>query len=456
MPETPHPFGPQFVASERHDPPSSSAERVLLINPPVYDTRLHWAKWQQPASLLRLATYLRHNGTTVKLLDAMHHRSDERLHRERVAFLDLDGLAVPKWRFGLSRSSIVAQLRELAKSGWYPDEVYVEGFTTFWWEGAAEVIASVKAMFPRVQVVLLGGYANLTPDHAAQHTAADRIRTGPLSELSCLPPDLSVYERAPTFTYILLADGRRTAEEIVDEVETMVAKHKVHHLAFAEHAVARRCPKLYRSILEKLAGRGRRVNLYALGNVSPADLIEQPDLPGLMRRAGYVQIFFSDDRDSPMDPSTDDELIGTYRRASLLCHEAGFPQRTEALTGGLCLGRPGEDVGRRARVATFVAHHAGSVIFWPYQPLPNECPQLSLEEQNGKLFPLRGRNGLTYRDYLEVLGLGVVLNAKYRQRTFDFLGDGLISRLFQDSVARRGWDPDPEVKGSLRLPLVAR
>ena len=34
-------------------------ERVLLIHSPVYDTRLNWGEWQQPITLLRLATYWR-------------------------------------------------------------------------------------------------------------------------------------------------------------------------------------------------------------------------------------------------------------------------------------------------------------------------------------------------------------------------------------------------------------
>ena len=95
----------------------------------------------------------------------------------------------------------------------------------------------------------------------------------------------------------------------------------------------------------------------------------------------------------------------------------------------------------------------GSLIFWPYQPLPDECPSTPLEAQNGKLFPFRTRNGYTYRDYLNVLGVATVFNAKYRSHTFDFLGESFVSQLFRESVVRRGWDPDPDVKGSIKLPL---
>jgi len=80
---------------------------------------------------------------------------------------------------------------------------------------------------------------------------------------------------------------------------------------------------------------------------------------------------------------------------------------------------------------------------------------MELESQNGKLFPLRNLSGIRYSEYMDLLGLAVVLNAKYRERTFDFLGDGLVGRLFRDSVARRGWDPPQEVKGSVNLPMAA-
>jgi hypothetical protein len=40
--------------------PETTPRRVLLFNPPVYDTRFPWSRWQQPVTLLQLATLLRH------------------------------------------------------------------------------------------------------------------------------------------------------------------------------------------------------------------------------------------------------------------------------------------------------------------------------------------------------------------------------------------------------------
>ncbi|HYT37415.1 MAG TPA: hypothetical protein VEL49_09570, partial [Ktedonobacteraceae bacterium] len=67
---------------------------------------------------------------------------------------------------------------------------------------------------------------------------------------------------------------------------------------------------------------------------------------------------------------------------------------------------------------------------------------LSLEYQNGKLFPFAEYNGVSYRAYhQDLLGLAAVLNAKYRSRTFDFLGDGLIPRLVRSSLVSKSWNP---------------
>ncbi len=56
---------------ELHVAPLSSSlptsdERILLINPAVFDTQFHWAAWQQPTNLLRLSTYCGQVGADAK------------------------------------------------------------------------------------------------------------------------------------------------------------------------------------------------------------------------------------------------------------------------------------------------------------------------------------------------------------------------------------------------------
>src|SRR5438128_1197111 len=45
-------------------------DRVLLINPPVEETRYSWVRWNQPLDLLKIGAYLRSEvGCRVALLD---------------------------------------------------------------------------------------------------------------------------------------------------------------------------------------------------------------------------------------------------------------------------------------------------------------------------------------------------------------------------------------------------
>jgi hypothetical protein len=436
--------------------PARQGQRVLLLNPAVHDTRFHWARWQQPTLLLRLATHYKRAGGEVRLVDALGRSGSERLRRERVGTIDLDGITVNKWRFGISRAALDGRLRDLQRSGWQPDEIIVECFTTFWWEGAAEAITAAKGRFPGARVTLVGAYAALAPDHAKVHTLADVVVTELPDWLADLPSDLSLYDETPPFAFIALGGGGRTAQEIVAEIAAKAAGRQVRHFAFADHGLARGGGALFRSVLEGIVAKRLRLCLYAFGNIAAGELVEQPDLAQLMRRAGYVQVWFSDDRDGPGDSRADDAIVEAYTKATELCHEAGFPARADILTGTVCVGRADDDIAGRARLATLIASRVGSVNLWPYQPTPDECPWVALEDQNGKLFPLRHTNGLTYRDYLHLFGVAVALSSKYRSQTFNFLGDGLVARLFRESMAREAWNPDPLVKGTLQLPVVIR
>jgi hypothetical protein len=425
-------------------PLNATPERVLLIYPPVYDTRLNWGVWQQPTTLLRLATYWKRKDVQVRLVDAFYQGSS-RFRRESDGKLKVDDRDLNRWRYGAAHKDVENNLKQLKAEGWMPDQVYIECDTTFWWRGSEEMALLVRQVFPEADLILTGAYPTLAPAHALEKTGATSLLVKEaIRPLYSLPADLDVYETLPSILHLSFGGGQRTADEVVAEVEA--AFPRVRAFSIADEKVITDHPDLFREVLERLAERKRKVGLYAIGNVEYHNLNE-PSLPALMRRAGYKQIHFADDRHLPIAPISDEILIEDARMAVEHCHNAGFKPRTDELNASLCLGRKGENLSDRTRLATKLAHHVGALIIWPYQPAPEECPDLSLEEQNGKIFPMRARNGYRYDDYLEFLGLAAILNAKYHSRTFDFLGEGFMSRLFRDSVARQGWDPDPAVKG---------
>ena len=61
--------------------PETHPRRVLLCNPPIYDTRFPWARFQQPVTLLQLSTLLKRLGCDVRILDALHTEPNTTLRR---------------------------------------------------------------------------------------------------------------------------------------------------------------------------------------------------------------------------------------------------------------------------------------------------------------------------------------------------------------------------------------
>jgi hypothetical protein len=426
--------------------PETSPRRVLLFNPPVYDTRFPWSRWQQPVALLQLATLLGRHQCDVRLIDALYFQSDERLTRRRIRKLSRGEVPINYWRYGQLQPELTLQLEILKKEGWQPDDVYIDGFTTFWWEGVVEAIAVVRQKFPHARVILCGAYPSFATEHAEEHSDADIFVVGSLEGLAGLPLDLSLYPYRPKFTYLSIGTERRPSSDVIDEflakANPVNQQERIGRFAFADHNVIGNYPEQFRTLLKVIIDRKLKVSLYALGNIYTHDLVDDPELASLLFRAGFKQLVFADDRSLPLTEEAREDQLESYRNAIDHCIKAGYRWRTEDLVGSVCIGRPGEKIEDPAAFMAKIAHTAGSLIVIPYQPLPAECPSnISLEYQNGKLFPFAEYNGVSYRKYQDILGLAAILNTKYRSRTFDFLGDGLISRLVRASLVNESWDP---------------
>ncbi len=78
--------------------PETYPRRVLLCNPPIYDTRFPWARFQQPVTLLQLSTLLKRLGCDVRILDALHTEPNTTLRRRRMRVLTRDDIPLNWWR----------------------------------------------------------------------------------------------------------------------------------------------------------------------------------------------------------------------------------------------------------------------------------------------------------------------------------------------------------------------
>jgi len=428
----------------RDAPLATGARRVLLVQPPLYDTRLYWSDFLQPVALLQLATALRRCGCDLRLLDALWVGRGEALKRQRVRQFHRDEVAVNYWRWGLPSGRLKQQMDSLKDAGWSPDDIYLLAGAAYQWEGSAEAVKLLRQAWPFARVLLFGQYPTTATEHAWAHSGVDVLLVGQLKELAGLPLDLSLSPARPRHSHLAIDTHERPTDDLISELHALAAppdrKARIAHLVFADQDVLARFPGQVRAVMEVALAERLGVTFHAFGGIAPGVLARDAGLAQLLGSAGLKQVIFSDDRDLPPTTEALAHHLDDYRAAIANCMAAGYRWRTDALVGSVCLGRPQERLKEVAAYLTELAHIAGSVIVLPYQPDPSECPsELPLEERNGKLFPFAAPG--QYRDFLNLLGLSALLNSKHRSRTFDFLGDGLVPRLVRQSLITESWRP---------------
>jgi hypothetical protein len=422
----------------------TGARRVLLVQPPLYDTRLYWREFLQPVALLQLATALRRCGCDLRLVDALSVGRGEALQRRRVRQFQRDEVAVNYWRWGLPGGQIKQQLDSLKETGWSPEDIYLLAGPAYQWEGSAEVVKLVRQAFPATRVLLFGQYPTTATEHACAHSGADVLMVGQVKELAGLPLDLSLFPVRPRNSHLAIDTPERPVADLISELRALAApperKSRIAHIVFADQDVLARFPAHVRAVLEAARDERLGVTFHAFGGIAPGVLARDAQMAQLLFDAGLKQVIFADDRHLPPTAEALAPHLDDYRAAIANCAAAGYRWRTDALVGSACLGRPQERIEEVAAYLTELAHLAGSVIVLPYQPEPSACPgELPLEERNGKLFPFAPPG--QYREYLNLLGLCAVSNSKHRSRTFDFLGDGLIPTLVRRSLVTGSWRP---------------
>jgi hypothetical protein len=427
--------------------PEDTPRKVLLFNPPRYDTRLDWPEWQQPLALLQLATLLLQTSCEVELLDALFPESAHApLVKQRVRFLKRGARSINYWRWGSPVSALRLRLAQYRSRGWRPDDVYIESGPPPGWEGSAEAVALAREAFADARILLFGSYPSLATDHARAHSRADVLLADPIEGLASLPLDLSLYPRRPTCTHLAIDTAEREVSDLVSEFLSLVRppsrRDRVGHIAFAGEGVFQRFPSQVRAVLRFALETQARVTFHTFGNLHFRDILTDDELAPLLKSSGFKQLIFADNRGLPATRQGYEQHLEEAQEAIERCCAVGYRLRTDDLVASVCLGRLGERLEEVASFITALSHVAGSVIVFPHQPTPAYRPEgPALEEQNGRLFPFAEQNQATYEEYMEILGLAALLDAKYRSRTFDFLGDGLIPRLVRQSLITRSWDP---------------
>jgi len=434
---------------------AKGTRRALLINPPVYDAQ-YWARWSQPAGLLRIAALLGTKGYDLQFIDCMETNAQGLVpkRKRRVDGKDVtikrDDIEKPLYDFGMPLETLRQRLDECRDDP--PHEVWITSVMTYWWQSTCDVVNLVRSAFPLATILVGGIYPTLAPEHARENLPnADVIFKGEISAASDLPTDLSLYRRSPTYAILTTSRGcpwdcvycaaralnggpklrQRQAEDVVAEMEEKRVRFGIRRFGFYEDNALIAKDRHFERILEEVIERNsirRGLQLYAPEGFETRLLT--PDLLVKMRMAGFEKIHL------PLETVKNDNnrkwnrrhsSVQSFEAALRAAVAAGFTERSEEINAFVLFGLPGEDIDDVVDSMLYAHATVGSIVPMLFTPVPGTQVfrqhesylrtemGFDLHHLNGKFLPFleynRGRNpGLHASDYLELEGLMAILN----------------------------------------------
>src|SRR5207237_4795645 len=174
-----------------------------------------------------------------------------------------------------------------------------------------------------------------------------------------------------------------------------------------------------------------------------------PHVVKLMRRAGFKKLYLPlETVNVNMQKKWDrthtnmDKFFYALENAG----EAGYKLRCQDINCFILFGLPDEDLQAVYDTVVFASSRVGSVIPMLFTPVPStpmfemyreyiEGKRFDFQHLNGKLLPFLDYNrrkykGLSVGDYYSLEGLMWRINAKVRSESFNFGGEGRVSRAF--------------------------
>jgi hypothetical protein len=421
--------------------------KVLLVNPPVIDSRYPWVRWNQPLDLLKLGTVLsQERNCQVKLFDFMLPTPKGIVPRRQSKIDDDLPPGEPiRWHFGQPWEGFDTYLDKLVNRNWIPDSVWVTTLTSFWWQAVPLVADRVKNKLRRPAVVLYGNYPVLETIHAAQFCPNIDVVIKEYADLTPWSADFSLYgDQKPGFSALDLRSPC-TVDEICHKYESGIS-----HFVFFNDNLFESFDSRLRPILEDVVNQKWDLRFHGICGVQTRDF--PLDHAQLLADAHFTELHF-EQAFSP-DGALDESL---YRAVMQACEHAGFVSRRGAgwesrsryLSAFLWIGRPEDDLDRLVWNALKLLQLVGMVIPKPYSPTPGtddyarviaQVDWIEPEDVSPHRLPFAGLNGINRADYEDFYRMTAFLNNKVRGHTFDFLGDTYLAKVIRDSLTGRRWD----------------
>ena len=466
---------------------------AILINPPVYDTQ-YWAQWSQPYGLLRIASLLRQRGyRRVELFDFMevnekgkvhqhrinveeeYHEEDEPTRPVRPYVIEKDGqsLELFKHHFGTTWREFDRRIKEHGFDREPPDEIWVSGVMTYWWESVRDLTIRLKRRWGDRTTILLGGiYPTLVPEHAAENTDADLIVVGEIEDANDLWTDLSLYDHPPKYAIITpsrgcpyncaycaqstLNGGRRKVqyrepEDVVTEIQDKNDRFGIRDFAFYADFLLWDFERYFVKILERIVREKIPVRLHAPEGLDTVSLSRSQRLVDLMKEAHFQKLYLpveSVDHDYLRELNRKHVNLNCFVTAVKRCETAGFRLRNLEVNAFVLYGLPKEKIDDVVKTVLLVSEIVGSIIPMLFTPVPTTSvfgrwsPHFQkkgwdrrLERLNGKLYPFLEMNEGSLADYVDLQRLMYMLNARYRSKSFRLFGSTQVSQGFRDNLS---------------------
>lgn len=391
---------------------------ILCINPWIYDFAAY-DFWSKPMGLLILASILRSHGFRVSYIDCLdrfHPRAPQcdpyarngrgPYFKEKIAKpAGLEDVDRTFSRYGIRPQWLAEDLQSLPK----PDLILVTSIMSYWASGVRETISVIKKIFPTVPVVLGGIYASLWAEHAAAHSGADRVVTGPgeehILELAARytgfsvtpgfnPDDLNTYPY-PAFdlqriiNYIPLLSSRgcpfsctycasgflnpkrmtRDPAQVAAEIEYWHRRYGISDFAFYDDALLINAENHIIPVLEQVVRSGLSVRFHTPNALHIREI--SPQVAGLMFAAGFTTLRLglettAFDRRSEMDRKVTEK---EFRQAVFNLKKAGF--QSGQIGAYLLTGLPDQSLSAVEASIRIVKQSGITPVLTHYTPIPH-------------------------------------------------------------------------------------
>jgi hypothetical protein len=422
----------------------SHSDHILLVNPPVEETRYAWLRWNQPLDLLKIGGYLKqHVGCDVALLDFMKPDLRGKVMQQRLPGARQErivgGERYPMRRYGLPYNELTKWVVKRRSAGAkLPTQVWITSLCSYWFQSVAQVCREARQALPDAQVVLIGSYAQFMPKHAADTCPVDFIGTKSF-DLADMPAVFDLYQdRLPPFAALQLKP--KTA---VTEIKTAIDR-EICDFAFFEEDICIDDGEPLIEIVQRTEQLSPHIRFHVICGLDPVKV--PPKLAKTLAKKCFANLHFEEASDG------EQLAVERYRRAIAYLRESGAKIPARTVSGFVWIGRPEENLEAIITRSFNILELLGGFIFKPFSPIPGSAEHrrfadylaaIPHQDWSPHVFPFSELNNISRAEYNDLYRMAAFLNDRVRGEAFDFLKGTMGLEFLKESLRREVWKLAP-------------